>query len=435
MFIKKIFFFLFLFSAAINASDRIVNLPGLKKLPDKEYAGYVYAGKRDQLFYWFVASHKPGVPIIVWTNGGPGYSSMYGFFNENGPYKVTPSLTLKIRQHAWSRFANYLVIDQPAGIGLSHLKGNHLPLNREEGIDQYYHALYSFLREHPAYQNSPIILAGESYAGTYLPLLAEKILHENKKTSLKIHIQGLILMSPWVDPVLQVSQDSTYAFHHGLITYSQKIKIDALYQHCKTLIKSHQSKEADRACNAVGDRIQSISHVQLANIAYVKTTDNHLLDDYLRQKSALKAIHATRSALFSCWSDQVNQKYHNEIQMSVKPLYNQLLSYGFPILILSGLNDAKDTNYMGIQKLIDSLNWPSKNAYLHSKTTSIDSVGYLKSGGGLTWMKVLNAGHMTAQDQPNVDRIVKSFMKSSGRFRQNSLKSSDDSQLGAAVPS
>ena len=402
--------FITLFSLTVNANDRIVQLPGLKKITDSEYAGYTSAGKNDQLFYWFVASHKPGTPIIVWTNGGPGYSSMYGFFNENGPYEVTASLSLKRRQHAWSHFTNYLVIDQPAGIGLSRIKGNHLPENREVGIDQYYHALYSFLEQHPAYQNSPIILAGESYAGTYLPLLTEKILSENKKTPFKINIKGLILVSPWIDPAIQISQDTTYALYHGLITRAQKTKIDGVYQHCKTLIKNHQGKAANQVCGEVGDQIQLISHIQLANIAYVNPMDNRLLDNYLRQKSVLKALHAARSEKFSCWSDGVNQKYRNEIQLSVQPLYNQLLSRSFHILIVSGLNDAKDTNYLAIQQLIDSFNWPLKNAYLAAKVDYVDSVGYLKSGGGLTWVKVLNAGHMTSQDQPKVDRVVKSFV-------------------------
>ncbi|MCX7120577.1 MAG: peptidase S10 [Gammaproteobacteria bacterium] len=400
------------FSGMCFASDQITSLPGLKNLPDKEYSGYTCAGKHDKLFYWFVASHKPNAPIIIWSNGGPGYSSLYGFFNETGPYSVTSTLTLKKRANAWSDFANYLVIDQPADVGLSLLKRNQLPKTRQQGVDQYYNALYSFLKNHPRYAHSPIILAGESYAGTYLPMLATKILKENKKTDLKINLKSIILMSPWISPNIQQSMDSTYAYEHGLITFQKKLQIDAIYQHCKLLIQEHKETQANKICGEINSRIQSSAEIKdMANTSYLHFQSNALLDKYLNQKKVLAAIHAIDAEKFACWSNQVNKKYNGAIQESVEPLYNQLLSAHIDIVIFSGLNDAKDTNFLGIEKLIGTLAWPKRNDYLLAKTAAIKSIGYLKSGGGLTWVTVLNAGHMIPLDQPKVSKVVKSFIK------------------------
>lgn len=403
-----------MFTCSTFANDRIVQLPGIKKLIGKEYAGYTRAGKHDRLFYWFVATHKPNTPIIVWSNGGPGYSSMYGFFDETGPYEVTPALTLKDRQHAWSRFANYLVIDQPADVGLSTLKTNQLPLTRTQGINQYYHALYSFLKTHPAYQHSPIILAGESYAGTYLPLLAQKILYDNKKTTLKINLKAIVLMSPWIDPRIQQSMDSTYAFEHGFITRDEKLKVDAIYQRCALLIKKNDIKNANNTCGEVDSQIQQFSKLHMANIAYSTTPCNSLLDKYMRQEAVLNAIHALQSSKFSCWSSRVNKNYIDNMQQSIKSIYNKLLADHIHILIFSGLNDAKDTNYLGVNKTLNTFQWPHKDAYLHAKTTPVfdhqDVIGYMKTGGGLSWVKVLNAGHMIPHDQPKVNELVKRFL-------------------------
>lgn len=411
--IIKTFFISFLLVIAVNifASDRITHLPGLKKLSNKEYAGYLPAGKKDKLFYWFVASKQPNAPIIVWSNGGPAYSSLYGFFHETGPYAVTRKLTLRSRQHAWSRFANYLVIDQPSDVGLSNIKGNPLPLSRKQGIDQYYAALHAFLKKYPAYQHRPIILAGESYAGTYLPLLANKIVKENKTAHIKMNLKGLVLMSPWIDPEIQQSMDSTYAFQHGLITAGQKLKIDLLFQQCKSFIETQHYVKANMVCGEIDSQIHTIAQVHMANIAYCSLSSNCMLDAYLRQKSVLKAIHAMDSQKFSCWSGAVNKKYYDAIQRSVKSIYNQLLADHIRVLIFSGLNDAKDTNYLGIHKLIHVMDWPKKNEYMVAKTHVIPSVGYIKSGGGLTWVKVLNAGHMIPLDQPKVDGVVKQWMK------------------------
>lgn len=62
-------------------------------------------------------------PVMVWLNGGPGTSSMFGFFVENGPFKVKkrgriPKLVLRVRKDTWARRHNMLYIDSPVGAGI-----------------------------------------------------------------------------------------------------------------------------------------------------------------------------------------------------------------------------------------------------------------------------------------------------------------------------
>jgi carboxypeptidase C (cathepsin A) len=97
------------------------------------YSGYVnVTAAPDYLFYWFFSSRDkdPKAPLIVWTNGGPGCSSMEGATTENGP------LTLLNMQEAcstvgncdytgqfsgnpygWNAHANLLYLDQPRNVG------------------------------------------------------------------------------------------------------------------------------------------------------------------------------------------------------------------------------------------------------------------------------------------------------------------------------
>ncbi|MCX7125015.1 MAG: peptidase S10, partial [Gammaproteobacteria bacterium] len=161
-------------STVIFAGNDISSLPGASTILGKEEAGYLPSSKKTKLFYWFVASHQPSAPLVIWANGGPGYSSFYGFFKEDGPYFVTKNLQLKPRKNGWNNFANYLVIEE-SGVGFSAEKNALLPKNRDQAVTQYYNALISFLEAHPQYANSPVYLAGESYAGTMLPLVAKKI--------------------------------------------------------------------------------------------------------------------------------------------------------------------------------------------------------------------------------------------------------------------
>ena len=43
------------------------------------------------LFYWFFRNteSKDDLPLVLWINGGPGSSSMFGLFLENGPLRIS----------------------------------------------------------------------------------------------------------------------------------------------------------------------------------------------------------------------------------------------------------------------------------------------------------------------------------------------------------
>jgi hypothetical protein len=76
----------------IAASDLVATLPGWDKpLPSKMYSGYINVtastDREMHVHYLFVESEsEPDTdPVLLWTNGGPGASSMFGLFVELGP--------------------------------------------------------------------------------------------------------------------------------------------------------------------------------------------------------------------------------------------------------------------------------------------------------------------------------------------------------------
>ena len=56
-------------------------------------------------------------PLLLWLNGGPGCSSLFGLFTENGPYFVPSGLRPVSRNISWTKHFNMLYIDQPVGTG------------------------------------------------------------------------------------------------------------------------------------------------------------------------------------------------------------------------------------------------------------------------------------------------------------------------------
>ena len=103
-------------------SDRIISLPGWNgALPSKHYGGYLnvsdpVTGKLGtHLYYLFAESEgNPSTdPIILWMNGGPGCSSLLGYFTENGAFKVSSGSTLSLNRYRWTRMVSnriYLII-------------------------------------------------------------------------------------------------------------------------------------------------------------------------------------------------------------------------------------------------------------------------------------------------------------------------------------
>jgi len=85
------------------------------------------------LFYWMFKTEDPNntAPVIVWLNGGPGSSSMFGNFLENGPLMITENATateddqytfkvIKNPQGSWAEAAHLVFIDQPVNTGFSY---------------------------------------------------------------------------------------------------------------------------------------------------------------------------------------------------------------------------------------------------------------------------------------------------------------------------
>lgn len=403
--------------------DRVETLPGLNT-PGNVVEGVQFAGHAsirgatgnngadtgdESLFYWFVGTDDyAGRPTILWTNGGPGSSSFWGFFLENGPYKIESAVgdpVVRPREHAWNRHANFMMFEHPLSVTLSFAKDPAaIPKTVEQGIDQYYQALLNFLERHPEIARRPILLAGESYAGTYLPLLAQAIVNGNTRPGgVRLDLRGVVLIDAWVDPMVQMAANTTYALTHGLISAAQKEELDKL-------------DLAD-----VNNAIQAICGCYMANLAQTGDPPFDPVLGYLNNPDVRAAIHAAPlgpdTRVTQTWSKPVSDNYTPEVNTSYLPLVQSLLEeHGVRIAVVSGLNDAKDCNFLGTAAWLRRLEGAHADAFraadTHRWTDPVTRrvLGYEQHGGALSWLKVLDAGHLAVLDQPKViDWVVRTF--------------------------
>ncbi|XP_060217405.1 serine carboxypeptidase-like 40 isoform X2 [Lycium barbarum] len=226
----------------VKDKDQIKRLPGQPPVKFKQYGGYVTvnASAGRALFYYFVEAEKSmSLPLLLWLNGGPGCSSIaYGAMEEVGPFRVHgDGKTLYRNHYAWNHAANILFLESPAGVGFSYSNtSSEVESNgdRNTALDNVIFLL-NWMQRFPEYKNRDFYIAGESYAGHFVPQLAELILQHNKlaKKTL-INLKGIMQV---IDPC---SDDYVIAYMNRLdvqkALHANVTKIKYNWQPCSDVI-------------------------------------------------------------------------------------------------------------------------------------------------------------------------------------------------------
>lgn len=138
--------------------------------------GYLPVTSTKSLHYMLVESQdKPSEdPLLIWFNGGPGCSSLLGFFQENGPWIIDDELhEVKKNDHSWNKRANVLYLESPAGVGFSVANAEadtyHNDISQSEDA---WVALQQFYELFTEYKERDLYISGESYGGIYVPYLS-----------------------------------------------------------------------------------------------------------------------------------------------------------------------------------------------------------------------------------------------------------------------
>ena len=201
-----------LLATGAPAADEITSLPGWSgALPSKWYSGYVNVTAsmdREMLVHYvYIESEGDAAhdPTILWTNGGPGASSMFGLLVELGPlilnensvatpeFKKSGVPTLYRNDFGWSKLGGVLMFDWPPPVGFSYCDGKPAgdgnscgPWDDERMAKATYAALAGWYEKFPERKAADLYLTGESYAGIYVPKLAQQILSPVSYTHLTL---------------------------------------------------------------------------------------------------------------------------------------------------------------------------------------------------------------------------------------------------------
>ena len=177
--------------------------------------------------YWPAMSGDPNAPLILWLQGGPGATSLFGNWVEIGPYGIDATGKAYARNETWNEKFSLLFIDQPVGTGYSYSEGgfdNFVRSQDEIGV-QLYDVLLQFFKLFPQHLTNDFYVAGESYAGKYVPTIAHRIHVENARVAATgnafLPLAGISIGDPMSDPALQMMIWTTNLYQGGLLDSRQ----------------------------------------------------------------------------------------------------------------------------------------------------------------------------------------------------------------------
>lgn len=187
----------------------------------ESYSGYLTVDEKhgSNLFFWFFPAMNgaANAPVILWLQGGPGASSLYGLFEEHGPFSVGKSHGLTLRNHTWVSTHSVLYVDNPVGTGYSFTSDDAGYSTDQSSVGlNMYEALVQFFTLFFEYRKNDFYVTGESYAGKYVPAVSYAIHLNNPGAQVKINLKGLAIGNGLVDPFYQLFY-SEYLYQHGLV--------------------------------------------------------------------------------------------------------------------------------------------------------------------------------------------------------------------------
>lgn len=413
-----------------NQLDKAKNLSEVKLLGINvtSYAGFfrvnstVDKNHSSALFFWFFPAEENAAdaPVLVWLQGGPGASSMFGLFQEHGPLAVNKAKTnqsipyLDTRKTHWAKNHNVIYIDNPVGTGFSFVEHKDLYSRNESHVGvNLYIGLVQFFKIFNEYQNNSFYVTGESYAGKYVPALAYTIHINNPVADHKINLKGVAIGNGLCDP-LDMMVYSSYLYEIGLVDDNGKKAIEAKEKQAADFILEWKWDKAYEVFDEIinGDLNKTTIFHTLTNFTnyfnfLVPVADNS--SDMLMQKlfndtTFRKAVHLGNASFHS--DDTVEKFLKNDVMSSVKVWIEILVNSTSPkydVLFYNGQLDII-VAYPLTVNFLKTLEWSGKAAYKTAPRNiwyhQNDIAGFVKKVDNFYEVLVRNAGHMVPSDQP-----------------------------------
>lgn len=418
------------------ASFYVPSIPGVEQDPNhplRIYAGHLSADPNisrvqsnevtAHIYFLLVKNRRIADKerIIFWFNGGPGCSSFDGLMMEVGPWRWDGK-SFKVKEGGWEEYATVVYVDQPPGTGFSYTSTDHYLHTMDDAKAHFMEFLRNFYQVFPEYKHMDTYLAGESFAGQWIPYYADAILNSN----LRVPLLGAAIGNGWIDPKRHYPSYLDFAVKVGVLEEnSPEFKRAKLAtDECVEIIEKLPSDPMlIEKCQHVIFEVASVRNRKVNGVDMCLNIYDVRLDDtspacgmnwppdmvpvtsFLGRPDVVNAIHA--QAHPGSWREcrpDVHRAFRESKQQSSFTVLPKVLAK-IPVLIFAGDQDLI-CNYVGLENSIKALEWNGATGLGTVQTQSWNvagaHVGTWVDSRNLTYVKIFNASHMAPYDVPHV---------------------------------
>lgn len=402
-----------------------------------QHSGYIDTPSGDHLFYWMFESRSnpSSDPTVIWLNGGPGCSSLQAVLFENGPSNMDGDGNLHRNQWSWNNKANVIYLDQPARAGYS--TGNSVTSSTTAAQD---FAAFTrlFFHSFPQYAKSDFHIAGESYAGRYIPVFADGLINDPEQP---VKLKSVLIGNG------EVSDDAQYAAYEpmmcgqgGYPQVADQQECDMMQEtqgQCLNAISSCENGN-DLLCNTIQLSCNMLERsfsgrnpydIRDSTCAQSKTglcyPDMDTIQDFFNRNDVKQTLGADSSVDYQLCNDNINEGFtraHDSVHLTTKNVTN-LLNNDVAVLAFNGDKDII-LNWLGTQQWTRNLDWSGKSQFSsaisnpQSWNHNNKQFGTVANYDKFTFLRVFDAGHMVPHDQPEAaSRMFNSWIEKNYNFR------------------
>ncbi|KAH3019699.1 hypothetical protein KXW60_006067 [Aspergillus fumigatus] len=287
-----------------------------------------------------------------------------------------------------------IFVDQPVGTGLSYVDScQDIPTTSEIAAEDMYIFLQIFMTEvFPERRHTPFHIAGESYAGHYIPTLSREILRQNQvsETS-EIPLRSILIGNGYVSPL-----DTLYGYYETLCTtkpgvdepvfnqtrcqiISEKLpRCISIYEVCYRYPDELLCKAASEVCGVIKELYHNESHAggrdpfditRICEVDHLCFSQTLEIQKYINKPgtwAALGVPEAVRN--FSIESTEVASAFETttDLYSNVMNDIKYTLEHGVDVLIYNGNLDLA-CNTAGNLRWAEALRWNGQAPFTSEK--------------------------------------------------------------------